>query len=171
MKKLIIFICNGNIERSVIAAECLRNILKEKDLDSTFFVDSYGIQGTCDTQKPNHKHLSEYPEEWSVAEPCLTELGIDISNHTYQTISDEIMEKASIVIAMDEKVYSTAQNSLLGQFPSHIKKVHRFAELADNDIDIKDLVGSGSKELHTELIKEIYSTVEKKYKEILAWVE
>ncbi|MDO8590826.1 MAG: hypothetical protein Q7R65_02500 [bacterium] len=171
MKKLIVFICNGNVHRSVIAAKSLRKILKARKVDQSFFVDSYGLQGTKGTDLPKHKHLSEYPREWSAAKPILQKLGIDISNHRFQKISGAVMKKASMVIAMDNKVYSTAKNSLMKQFPNYAEKIHRFSELSINHKMIKDPVGSGSEKLHRKIIEDIYFTLTKKYKDILEWTK
>jgi len=171
MKKLIVFICNGNIHRSVIAAEFLRKILKEQKIGRSFFVDSYGLQGTKGTNSPKHKHFSEYPKEWEAAKLTLQKLGVDISKHSFQKISGAVMKKASVVIAMDNKVYSTAKNSLMNQFPNYTEKIHRFSELTMNHRGIKDPAGSSNVKLHREIIRNIYSTLNKKFKDILGWVK
>lgn len=171
MKKLIIFVCNGNIYRSVIAAQCLRNILKEKRKSSKFLVDSYGLQGTMGTNLPKHKHLSNYPKEWKAAKPTLQKLGIDISKHKFQKITEKVMKRASVVIAMDNKIYSKAKNSLTKQFPNQIKKIHRFSELTKNHRSIEDPLGSGNVRLHKKVIEKIYSTLIKRYLDILAWAK
>lgn len=171
MKKQIIFICNGNIERSVVAAQSLRNILKEKRIGSKFSVDSFGLQGTKGTALPKHKHLSQYTKEWDAAKPTLQKFGIDISKHSFQKISGVVMKKANAVIAMDSKVYSTAKNSLMNQFPNYAEKIHLFSELTTDNMDTKDPSGSGSEKLHKKIIGDIYSTLSKKYKDILKWIE
>jgi protein-tyrosine-phosphatase len=112
MKKIVIFVCNGNIHRSVIAAQCFIGVLKNNKLGSRFIVDSYGLQGTQGTALPKHRRLSDYPKEWEAANPILQELNIDISNHRFQKITANIMKKAGVVIAMDNKVYSREKNSL-----------------------------------------------------------
>lgn len=169
MKGLIVFICNGNIHRSVIAAESLRKILKEKKIGPKFSVTSYGLQGTKGTDLPKHKNLSEYPKEWKAAKPTLQNFSIDISKHSFQKITPAVMKKASVVIAMDDKVYSRAKNSLTKQFPKYKTKIHRFSELTENKRVVKDPAGSGSEKLHKEIIENIYFTLSKKYKDILEW--
>ncbi|MBA4319469.1 MAG: hypothetical protein C0412_13795 [Flavobacterium sp.] len=171
MKKLIVFICNGNIHRSVIAAESLRKILKKQKIDQSFFVDSYGLQGTKGTNLPKHKHLSEYPKEWEASKPALQKLGIDISKHSFQKISRTVMKKTSTVIAMDNKVYATAKNSLMNQFPNYTEKIHRFSELTIHNKVIKDPAGSSDVKLHSEIIRNIYSTLNKKFRDILDWMK
>ena len=171
MKRLIVFICNGNIYRSVIAAESLRKILIDNKISPKLSVSSYGLQGTKGTDLPKHNHLSEYPKEWKAAKPTLQNFGIDISKHSFQKITPTVMKKASVVIAMDNKVYSRAKNSLTKQFPKYKAKIHRFSELTENKRIVKDPAGSGSEKLHKEIIENIYSTLSKKYKDILEWVE
>jgi len=171
MKKLIVFICNGNIHRSVIAAESLRKILKERKIGQNFSVASYGLQGTKGTDLPKHKHLSEYPKEWKAAKPTLQKFGIDINKHSFQKISETVMKKASTVIAMDNKVYSTAKNSLMNQFSNCAEKIHRFSELTVHNIVIKDLAGNSSEKLHRKIIGDMYTALSKKYKNILEWIE
>ncbi len=169
MKKLIIFVCSGNIHRSVIAAECLRNILKEYNMDSNFFVDSYGLQGTLGAAIPQHKHLSLYHDEWKAAYPTLQKLGIDIGNHSFQKITSAVVEKASVIVAMDHEVYTKKENALLQQFPQHKKKIHIISELTSSHEDIIDPSGITDETTHKIVIEEIYLTISNNYETILAW--
>lgn len=171
MKKLIIFVCNGNIHRSVIAAEILRKMLRERKADRNFSVDSYGLQGTKGTELPKHKHLSDYPKEWKAAKPTLQEFGIDIKKHSFQKITTAAMKKVSVVIAMDDKVHSEAKNSLMKQFPNQGYKIHRFSELTPRYRPLKDPAGSGDEKVHRDVIKTIHSTLSKKFEDILAWAK
>lgn len=171
MKGPIVFICNGNIHRSVIAAESLRKILKDNKISPIFLVSSYGLQGTKGTDLPKYKRLSEYPKEWKAAKPTLQNFGIDISKHSFQKITPTVMKKASVVIAMDDKVYSGVKNSLAKQFPKYKGKIHRFSELTENNKVVKDPAESGSEKLHKEIIENIYSILSKKYKDILGWAK
>lgn len=171
MKKKIIFICNGNIHRSVIAAQCFRNILKKHNISQSFMIDSFGLQGTQGTVLPKQKHLSDYPKEWKAAKPILKKFDIDISQHSFKKITPDIAKKASVIVAMDKKVYSGNKNSLLKQFPKQKKKIHLISKLTLDGKGIKDPVGSGSRELHRKVIEKIYSTLTSKYKTILSWAK
>ncbi len=75
---------------------------------------------------PKHKHLSEYPKEWKATKPTLERLGIDISKYSFQKASAHVMEKANVVIVMDNKVYSEEKNSLMNQFSDQAHKIHLF---------------------------------------------
>lgn len=165
------FVCNGNIHRSVIAAESLRKVLKENKISSKFLVTSCGLQGTGGTEPPKRKHLSEYPKEWKAAKPSLQKYGIDIGQHHSQKISEATVKKAGVIIAMDNKVYATARNSLLKQFPKYKNKIHRFSDLSGTRRSVKDPSGSGSVQLHAEIIGSIYASTTNGYEEILRWVK
>jgi protein-tyrosine-phosphatase len=169
MKKNILFICNGNIHRSVIAAEIFKKILKKHNLDQQILVNSYGIQGTGGTRLPKYKHLSEYPKEWNAAKLTLQKLELDISKHTFQKISKIAMKRATVVIAMDNKVYLKSKNSLVKQFPNQIYKIHQFSELTLHHKEIKDLAGNDNADVHKEIIENIYIILNKNFKDILDW--
>lgn len=171
MKKHIIFVCNGNIYRSVIAAECLRTVLNRHNLSSKFSVDSFGLQGTGGTEPPKYTRLSDYPKEWEAAKATLEKLKIDISRHRAQMISRKIMEQADLVISMDNKVHARACNSLIKQFPNHAHKIHRFSELTPDHKVVKDPAGNANKQTHARTIRRIHSSLNKKYTRLLEWLQ
>jgi protein-tyrosine-phosphatase len=171
MKKLIIFVCNGNIERSVVAAECFRSILIENKISSKFLIDSYGIQGTKGTVLPKHNNLSKYAKEWKVVKPILEKLKINISDHRFKKITLRVVKKASVIIAMDKKVYSKNKNALLKQFSEQKNKIHVFSELILDHIDIQDPAGSDSNKLHKKVIENIYTTLENNYETVINWTK
>ena len=171
MKNNILFVCNGNIHRSVIAATSLKKVLKERKIGSNFFVDSCGLQGTKGTAMPKHIRLSGYPLEWAAARPTLQKIGIDISKHSFQNISAAAVKKADVILAMDDKVYSRAKNSLIKQFPDFKNKMHRFSELTSDHKSIEDPAGSNDQKFHKKIIEKIYTTLSKKYGVILKWIE
>ena len=168
MKKSIIFICNGNIERSVIAAQCLNNLLEKKQLTAKYKADSFGLQGTKNTPNPLYKKLSQYPKEYKAAYPTLKKLKIDISKHTYKKITLSAISYATTIIAMDKKVYSSAKNSLLKQFPFAKNKLHIFSEITLNHKNIKDPHGNGNSKIHEQVIQQIQVAINKNYKKILS---
>lgn len=171
MKKTILFICNGNIHRSVIAEKYLSGVLRQKGLDKKFTVTSYGLQGTKGTAKPLHKNLKEYLKEYKVALPMLHKFRIDVTDHVFQKITPIAVKKATVIIAMDKKVYLNSKNSLLKQFPKAKNKIHTFSEITKNHQDIKDPAGSGSAKVHGAVIKNICFTIKKNLKTILSWTD
>ena len=171
MKKTILFICNGNIHRSVIAEKYLSGVLRQKGLDKKFTVTSYGLQGTKGTAKPLHKNLKEYSKEYKAALPMLRELKIDVTDHLFQKITPTVIKKATVIIAMDKKIYLNSKNSLLKQFPQAKNKIHTFSEITKNHQDIKDPAGSGSAKVHGTVIKNICFTIKKNLETILEWTK
>lgn len=171
MKKLIVFVCNGNIHRSVVAEKFLTKILKGEKLDNKFSVASYGLQGIKGAAKPLHKNLKGYLNEWNAALPTLREFKIAhaLARHNSRSIAPTVAEKATIIIAMDKKTYSGKKNSLVNQFPDEKNKIHLFSELTKNHKDIKDPFGSEDLNLHQDIIENIYSTIKKNLKTILDW--
>ncbi len=169
MKKLIVFVCNGNIHRSVVAEKYLSQVLERNHLDNKFSVASYGLQGTMGIAKPRHTNLTEYRKEWKAASPTLRKFRIDLTDHFYQKITPAVIKKTAVIIAMDKKVFSTAKNALLNQFPKAKNKIHIFSEITKNHKDIKDPAGNGSFSVHQTTIKNICSTIENKLKTILEW--
>ena len=69
MKKLIVFVCNGNIYRSVIAEKYLAKALEQRHLHHRFSVASYGLQGTMKTDPPRHLQLQKYERECGRQQP------------------------------------------------------------------------------------------------------
>lgn len=55
MKKRILFVCLGNICRSSTAEGIMKHILKEKGLDSDFYVDSAGISAFHEGELPDER--------------------------------------------------------------------------------------------------------------------
>ena len=166
MKK-IIFVCNGNIHRSVIAAECLRTIFKKQNIDSEYFVDSYGIQGTMGTELPEKKQLLDYAGEWNAAKRILQVLDIDISNHFSQVISKSVVEGADVIIAMDKNVFEKAKNSLIKQFPEYKYKMCCFCNFTIHNKMIEDPSGNYDVKIHKRIIKNIYETLNNRFEDIL----
>lgn len=167
--KLIIFVCNGNIYRSVIAQKVLEKLITEKDLSNQYQVDSFGLQGARGTAFPKHNTLMEYHEEWEAAAPILQEFGIDMSGHKFQLANEEIIKKASVVIAMDNKSLQELPNSLVNQFPKYIDKIHLFTELTEGHEQIADPFGITDRAIHEKVIKDIYNTLKDQVSQLLAW--
>ena len=85
-KKSILFVCTGNIFRSFSAERALKKYLDVKAKD--FIIASAGIQGKY------HHH----PDAFIVRE--LQKLGLDGENHAPQQVTNELLEKFDLLIAM-----------------------------------------------------------------------
>jgi len=159
MKKLVVFVCNGNIHRSAVAEAYLKQVIKERELDNQLEVISRGLQGSAGTSPPRHSGPTEYPLEWSIQKPILKELGIDISEHVSRPIDHKIIEEASLIFAMDSKVLSGLPNSLLKQFPDHDRKIMLFGGLGGKGVDVPDCGGSDDSKLHRRVDEVIIQVI------------
>jgi protein-tyrosine-phosphatase len=169
--KLIVFVCNGNIERSVIAEACLKKILRERHLDGKYRVESFGLQGTFGTPEPIGRSLVDYPEEWAAAKPTLEILGIDISKHSFQKLTRRTVILADIIISMDRKCLTEACNALEHTYPEYARKFHLFSELSFRAEDTTDPFASNDPNLHRNLIEGIYYVLNDNLHVLREWLE
>ena len=113
-KRKIIFICTGNACRSQIAEGLLRNLASDK-----FSVFSAGSH-------PNQVH----PMSVSVME----EVGIDISHHTSDPISDYIDHGIDVVITVCDNA-----KQVCPVFPGNVERIHWSIEDPFNGWDFDPL--------------------------------
>lgn len=153
--KVVLFVCKGNIHRSVVAEMCLNQELEKIGISSQFEIMSRGIQGCCGTAKPKHANMTHYETEWSLTKPVLERLGIDlsgISKSTAMSVKRSDIRKADVVYAMELAVLGKSDNalpnSLLVQFPEYSSKIHFFGEIEGTGQELLDCGGSKNKELH-----------------------
>ena len=85
----ILFVCKGNVFRSVIAEYCLKKYLKENNLEDKYKIDSAGTIANPDKIHP--KIISE-----------LSKLSIDVSKHKQKKVTEELAKSFDVVIAMAE---------------------------------------------------------------------
>jgi protein-tyrosine-phosphatase len=167
-KKTIVFVCAGNIHRSAIAEQVLKKILKDKGLDNQFEIISRGIKGSAGTQPTAHKNITKY-NEWSASRPSLEELGIDITKHEAKPISEDIAEKADVMIAFDRIVLETDPVSLVRQFSKFRGKIHLLSELEGKADDIPDCKDNQDPEFHRIVTKRIYDILTNHWEGIISW--
>jgi len=151
--KTVLVVCNGNIHRSVIAEFCLNKALEEMNLSKRLIAISRGLQGTLGTALPRGRNLCDYPLEWSLSSPVLDEIGIDISSHCVTLIDISVVEKASLILAMDRAVLVGKSNSLFRQFSKYSYKMRLFRELEGRPEDVPDCFGSSDATLHRHVIR------------------
>ncbi len=82
----ILFVCNGNVFRSMTAEKCFKQFLKEKNI-SDITVDSAGVKTTV--QEPRRATIER-----------LRYYGIQ-ANHKYKQLTKEIVKKSDLIIAMN----------------------------------------------------------------------
>ena len=133
----ILFVCTGNTCRSPMAAAIMEKIAVENDLD--VLIESAGlfanVGGTASDE----------------AIEALDKMGIDLTFHQTKPITEELIEKSDIILAMTQ-----AHKELLK--PMAGDKVYTLKDYAGENGDISDPYG-GDLEEYEETANEIYDTL------------
>jgi protein-tyrosine phosphatase len=116
-----LFVCLGNICRSPFAEHYARRVLP-----ANVTVRSTGLY-----PRPNRPS----PEPAIVA---ARELGVDLSNHRADVLTDETLSRFDLIVSFDESVH----HEIRRRFPAARRKLHRFALLAgDGPLEVPDPFG------------------------------
>lgn len=174
-KKTILFVCRGNIQRSVVAEMCLKKIIAEKNLQHQYEVISRGMMGTPKLPVlPGHNNLKYYNEnngrdEWEHSLPTLQELGIEneLQKHRSTVVNKDVLDRASLVISMDNKCLSHPTWGLNTQFPGYGNKIMLFTELVGSSEGMTDAADAKDKTRHRKLILKINSILRQGIDKIL----
>lgn len=143
----ILFVCTGNTCRSPMAEHLLKKILKKNGVK----VASAGTSVISSTQIP------------SVMLEILAKEEIDISCHRARQLTREIIDEASLVLAME----SCHKRNILYYYPQSSGKVFLLKEfIGEGEIGIADPFG-GSKEAYMRAFSQIKEAVEKLRKKVL----
>ncbi|WP_040950288.1 low molecular weight protein-tyrosine-phosphatase [Gorillibacterium massiliense] len=89
--KTVLFVCKGNINRSVMAELLFRKLLKSESLEDVIMVDSAGTSS---------KHSGEPP--YPGTRRVLKSNGISYAGSCSRQVTAEDMQKFNYVIAMDQ---------------------------------------------------------------------
>lgn len=128
MVKNILFVCTGNSCRSVMAAELLKKILKDKA--DNFVIKSAGtfaLEGMSASSEAQRIMLKE---------------GVDISSHRSMRLTKEMIEEADLILVMEEGHC----NVILNLFPEAERKTYLLKSFMENkfqnsDLEITDPIG------------------------------
>jgi len=168
------FVCRGNIHRSVVAEICLKQELKKLGLNKKIKVISRGIQGCCNTAMPKYTNLTQYETEWSLTKPILKKLGVDLSEiakHIAMPVTKKDVQEASIIYAMELTVLGKSNNvlsnSLSIQFPRYSSKMHFFGEIEESGEELLDCGGSEDQKLHLLVNERIVHAIRKNVQQII----
>lgn len=159
-QKIGLFVCKGNIHRSVIAEICFNRELKINRKSRRIVCISRGLQGTMGLAAPTGKNLRDYPMEWEASLPALKHFKIHISkNRKWIPVDEEAIEQASVILAMDREVLfglsEDPTKCLTKMFPGHIDKMGLFTELAGAEENILDCGGKNDPGRHWNTIEQI----------------
>lgn len=156
--KKIIFICSGNVHRSILAEIVCEDVLLHNNLTEKYLISSRGLQGAFNIPRSRHDNLPQYTMEWEIDKPIMDELGVDTSlffTKTSTPVQPEDIEQADLVIAMDSK----AANILHEQLPAFSDKILPFSALNEYAVDVEDCADQYDQSLHKAVNTEIVTTI------------
>lgn len=133
----ILFVCTGNTCRSPMAAYIMDKIAVENDLD--ILIESAGI--FAEGGQPASENAIK----------AMAEMGIDITEHRTQPVTEELIKKSDIILTMTQ-----GQKKLLE--PLAKDKVYTLLEYSGSEGDISDPYG-GDLEEYKETAQEIYDAL------------
>lgn len=110
--KNILFVCKGNICRSVFAEYRLKMMVKGAGND--YFIRSCGLDASQSGQSPDD------------AIAMAREYGLDLTNHVPRPVTSSYMDEADIILAME----CSQLRELKTQYPRHKDKIRPLREFA-----------------------------------------
>jgi protein-tyrosine phosphatase len=117
MKKIkVLFVCMGNICRSPTAEGVFAKMLKERDLERRFLIDSAGTHG---------HHVGEAPD--LRAQKAARGRGVELTHLRSRKVVMGDFEDFDFLLAMDDENYSILLNACPDQ---HKDKIRYFLEYA-----------------------------------------
>lgn len=172
-KKIILFVCSGNMFRSPIAEAYFNMLLKKNNDDKFFIAKSAGIRGTGGKIKlkgqnsPKFKNLKHYELEWKHSEPLLKKDNINISKHSFVAINKKIILESSLIIAMSKDIYRTRTNSLLNQFLENKDRILLLSNIINKKRGIPDVFGKRKRRMYKVAIGQIQNYLDLGYEKII----
>lgn len=133
----ILFVCTGNTCRSPMAAYIMDKIAVENDLD--VLIESAGIFAEPEQKASENAVLA------------MRDMGIDISEHRTQPVTEELLKRADLILTMTE-----GQKMMIAQYAKD--KVYTLLEYSGLKGDISDPYG-GDLEEYKETAQEIYDAL------------
>jgi protein-tyrosine phosphatase len=138
----IIAVCTANICRSPVVEAVLRDRLAGKGLMG-WRVQSAG------TWAQNGQAPSRYGQE------ILAERGLDISSHTSQVITEELLQTADLVLCLE----TGHAEALRAEFPHHAAKIFLLTEMVGQRYSIADPYG-GPRFAYERMIDDVTQLIE-----------
>jgi len=136
MKKIVSFVCKGNVFRSPTSELMLKSILKENGLEDKILVDSAGLSDkwtgkTCGDAMPEDI-IKEIEKRGTRLEEFMR-----LKKHRVRTLDRQFVDKSDLIF-----VFERSQKDQIAQkYPEAKDKTFVIKEFAGykNDVDIEDL--------------------------------
>lgn len=143
MKKMM-FVCSGNICRSVIAEYLLKDILKKKGIDSKYEVCSSGV----------FAYNGQTPPKETVE--TMLSRSIDVSDHRAISTDKSNVYTMDLILCMTnaQKLQLKTRYKELQARIYTLKEYVIYDDGSNKDIDIEDPY-KGSKEIYLECLRQI----------------
>jgi protein-tyrosine-phosphatase len=119
----ILFVCQGNIFRSVLAAGLFQDMLKRSNLEAK----SWRIESAGTWASPNQPTSDEVLA-------LMAGRGIDFSQHRSRRISAKILAGFNLILTMERG----QKEALQIEFPSAAKRIYLLTEMAGENIQVAD---------------------------------
>ncbi len=136
----ILFICHGNICRSTMAEYMMKDLVKNRGMESEFYIDSAAT---------SREEIGN-PVRYGTRQK-LREVGIPCGDHRARQMTKEDYEKFDYLIGMDSANIRN-MHRILGADPEG--KVHKLLEFTERVRDIADPWYTGNFDVTYEDIKE-----------------
>jgi len=126
-KKTVLFICTGNSCRSVMAKGLLEKKLKDSGRDNVEVI-SAGIMMVAGLG------VTEATRE------LLKREGVDVSAHHSQRVTEAMIKKSDIILAMQE-LHAKEISKMVPEAKNRVFLLKEFAKINDSDLNIPDPIG------------------------------
>jgi protein arginine phosphatase len=154
MRRIVLFVCTGNICRSPMAAALFNSKAEKNGEVGQWLARSAGTWAL--ENQPASPH----------AISVMKERGIDLANHRGRQITSESLEEANVVIVMTQN----HRDALAAEFPQHKKKIHLMSEIERRSYDITDPYGGMFSEYELCALK-LEEMIERGYEQIKEWAQ
>lgn len=151
--KNVIFVCWGNIHRSVIAEELLRKIVTDRGIQTHYRIESRGIQGAMGVAPPEHLNLRGYPETYARTSKALEAYSIKVPESKLSTpISQDDADRADKILVLGDDAHQKLRTEWHDK-PAILKKIYLLSTAEDphNKTDpkyLQDVVRQIAEDVH-----------------------
>jgi len=145
-----LFVCSANQCRSPMAEGLLKDLIIAKDpTNRNWMVASAGCWA--------------YPHMPAIGKAikAVSEMGIDISDHSSQALTGTLLERFNLVLCMEMGHVDFIKR----HFPKNAKKVYLLSKMVGEDFEIEDPIGKSQSDYYDSAL-EIFSILDKGWEQI-----